>query len=73
MSEFIAYAKAHPGKLNMASAGNGTSPHVTGELFKLMAGVDLVHVPYRGAAPAINDLIGGQVQVKSSFALLAAR
>jgi tripartite-type tricarboxylate transporter receptor subunit TctC len=61
--EFIAYAKANPGKINMASAGNGTSAHVTGELFKMMAGVDMVHVPYRGGAPAITDLIGGQVQV----------
>ena len=49
--EFIAYAKANPGKISMASAGNGTSPHVAGELFKMMAGVDMVHVPYRGAAP----------------------
>jgi tripartite-type tricarboxylate transporter receptor subunit TctC len=61
--EFIAYAKANPGKINMASAGNGTSAHVTGELFKMMAGVDMVHVPYRGGAPAITDLLGGQVQV----------
>jgi tripartite-type tricarboxylate transporter receptor subunit TctC len=61
--EFIAYAKANPGKLNMASPGNGTTPQVAGELFKLMAGVNLVHVPYRGAAPALTDLLGGQVQV----------
>ena len=61
--EFIAYAKANPGKINMASAGIGTAPHVTGELFKMMAGVDMVHVPYRGAAPALTDLLGGQVQV----------
>ena len=61
--EFIAYAKANPGKLNLASSGPGTVSHVAGELFKLMAGVDLVHVPYRGAAPALTDLIGGQVQV----------
>jgi tripartite-type tricarboxylate transporter receptor subunit TctC len=61
--EFIAYAKANPGKLNMASSGNGSSPHVAGELFKAMAGVNLVHVPYRGSAPAITDLLGGQVQV----------
>ena len=59
--EFIAYAKANPGKLNMASPGNGSSPHVAGELFKTMAGVDIVHVPYRGK-PA-PDLLGGQVQV----------
>ena len=61
--EFIAYAKANPGKLNMASPGNATTPHVAGELFKMMAGVNLVHVPYRGAAPALTDLLGGQVQV----------
>ena len=61
--EFIAYAKANPGKINMASAGNGTAAHVAGELFKMMAGVDMVHVPYRGAAPALTDLLGGQVQV----------
>jgi tripartite-type tricarboxylate transporter receptor subunit TctC len=61
--EFIAYAKANPGKINMASAGNGTGQHVAGELFKMMTGVNMVHVPYRGAAPALNDLIGGQVQV----------
>ena len=61
VAEFIAYAKARPGKINMASAGNGTAPHVFGELFKAMAGVDLVHVPYRGSF--IPDLIGGQVQV----------
>jgi tripartite-type tricarboxylate transporter receptor subunit TctC len=62
VSEFIAYAKANPGKLNMASAGIGTSSHMTGELFKMMAGVNMVHVPYRGATPAITDLIGGQAQ-----------
>jgi tripartite-type tricarboxylate transporter receptor subunit TctC len=61
--EFIAYAKANPGKLNMASAGIGTIQHVTGELFKMMAGVNLLHVPYRGQAPAMTDLLGGQVQV----------
>ena len=61
--EFTAYAKANPGKTNMASAGNGTSGHVAGELFKMMAGVDMVHVPYRGAGPALTDLLGGQVQV----------
>jgi tripartite-type tricarboxylate transporter receptor subunit TctC len=61
--EFIAYAKANPGKVNMASAGNGTSPHVAGELFKMMASVDLVHVPYRGSGPALTDLLSGQVQV----------
>jgi tripartite-type tricarboxylate transporter receptor subunit TctC len=61
--EFIAYAKANPGKLNMGSAGIGSSQHLSGELFKMMTGVNLVHVPYRGGAPAITDLLGGQVQV----------
>jgi tripartite-type tricarboxylate transporter receptor subunit TctC len=61
--EFIASAKANPGKINMASAGNGTSSHMAGELFKMMAGVSLTHVPYRGQGPALTDLLGGQVQV----------
>jgi tripartite-type tricarboxylate transporter receptor subunit TctC len=61
--EFVAYAKANPGKINMASSGNGSVQHVSGELFKIMTGVSLVHVPYRGAAPALTDLISGQVQV----------
>ena len=61
--EFIAYAKANPGKLNMASGGNGAPSHIAGELFKMMTGVNMVHVPYRGAAPALTDLLGGQVQV----------
>jgi tripartite-type tricarboxylate transporter receptor subunit TctC len=61
LSEFIAYAKANPGKINMASAGNGTTTHLFGELFKMMAGVDLLHVPYRGSF--LPDLLGGQVQV----------
>jgi tripartite-type tricarboxylate transporter receptor subunit TctC len=61
--ELIAYAKANPGKLNMASPGNGTGPHLSGELFKMMTAVDMVHVPYRGGVPAMTDLIGGQVQV----------
>ena len=61
--EFIAYAKANPGRINMASAGTGAGSHVTGELFKMMAGVDMVHVPYRGAGPALTDLIAGQMQV----------
>jgi tripartite-type tricarboxylate transporter receptor subunit TctC len=61
--ELIAYAKANPRKLNMASPGVGTTPHVAGELFKMMAGVDMVHVPYRGGGPALTDLLGGQVQV----------
>jgi tripartite-type tricarboxylate transporter receptor subunit TctC len=60
--EFIAYAKANPGKINMASSGTGSPSHVSGELFKMMAGVDMVHVPYRGGAPALTDLLGGQVQ-----------
>ena len=59
--EFIAYAKANPGKINMASGGIGTSVHIAGELFKMMAGVNLVHVPYRGSAPALTDMISGQV------------
>jgi tripartite-type tricarboxylate transporter receptor subunit TctC len=61
--EFIAYAKANPGKVNMASAGNGSAPHMAGELFNAMAGVNIVHVPYRGQGPALTDLLGGQVQV----------
>jgi tripartite-type tricarboxylate transporter receptor subunit TctC len=61
--EFISYAKANPGKVNMASAGNGTQGHMSGELFKMMASVDMVHVPYRGAAPGLTDLLGGQVQL----------
>ena len=60
--EFIAYAKANPGKINMASAGVGSGPHLFGELFKMMAGVDMVHVPYKGSAPAVVDLVAGQVQ-----------
>ena len=63
LPEFIAYAKANPGKLSVASPGNGTVPHVAGELFKLMAGIEMVHIPYRGGAPALTDLMGGQVQV----------
>ena len=61
--QFIAYAKANPGKLNMGSAGTGSSGHLAGELFKMMAGVDLVHVPYRGSPAALSDLLAGQVQV----------
>ena len=61
--EFIAYAKANPGKINMASAGVGGPQHVAGELFKYMAGVDLVHVPYHGSTPALVDLMAGRVQV----------
>lgn len=63
VAEFITYAKANPGKINMASAGNGTAIHLSGELFMAMTGVKLVHVPYRGGAPALTDMIGGQVQV----------
>jgi tripartite-type tricarboxylate transporter receptor subunit TctC len=61
--EFIAYAKANPGKINMASGGNGAPSHVFGELFKMSAGVNMLHVPYRGASPAVTALLGGQVQV----------
>jgi len=61
--EFIAYAKANPGKITMASGGRGSGNHLAGELFKMMAGVDMVHVPYRGAGPALTDLLGGQVQL----------
>src|SRR5262249_25023604 len=61
--EFIAYAKANPNKLNFASGGNGTAAHMSGELFKMMAGVSLIHVPYRGAAPALTDLLSGQIQL----------
>lgn len=64
--EFIAYARANPGRINMASAGSGSSPRLAGELFKLMTGIDMVHVPYRGGAPAMSDLIAGQVQVMFS-------
>src|ERR1700704_2747751 len=64
--EFIAYAKANPGKLNMASGGIGSGTHLSGELFKMMAGIDLVHVPYRGLQPALTDLLGGQVQVMAA-------
>jgi tripartite-type tricarboxylate transporter receptor subunit TctC len=63
--ELIAYAKANPGKVTMGSAGVGTSPHLSGELFKLMTGVDMLHVPYRGNAPALTDLLAGQLQVLS--------
>jgi tripartite-type tricarboxylate transporter receptor subunit TctC len=63
VSEFIAYAKANPGKINQGSSGTGTTQHLAGELFKMMTGVDFVHVPYRGASQAISSLLGGQVQV----------
>jgi tripartite-type tricarboxylate transporter receptor subunit TctC len=64
--EFIAYAKSNPGKINMASPGAGSIPHIAGEMFKSMAGIEMVHVPYRGGAPALNDLLGGQVQMMFS-------
>jgi tripartite-type tricarboxylate transporter receptor subunit TctC len=63
VQEFIDYAKANPGKINMASSGNGTSVHLSGEMFKMMTGLNLLHVPYRGSAPALTDLISGQVQL----------
>ncbi len=63
VAEFISYAKANPGKINWASSGNGTSVHLSGELFKVMTGVELTHVPYRGSAPALTDMISGTVQV----------
>ena len=63
VAELIAYAKANPGKLNFASSGNGTSIHLSGELFKVMAGVQMTHVPYKGSSPALQDLLGGQVQL----------
>src|SRR5262245_44559850 len=69
--EFIAYAKANPGKVSMASAGSGSPPHLAGELFKVMTKVDMTHVPYRGGGPAVSDLLGGQVQVYfGSFSLV---
>jgi tripartite-type tricarboxylate transporter receptor subunit TctC len=67
VAEFIAYAKANPGKINFASAGIGTTQHVSGELFKIMTGVNMVHVTYRGGAPAVSDLLAGQVQVMFEF------
>src|SRR4051812_29040504 len=63
VAEFIAYAKANPGKVNVASSGSGTSVHLSAELFKSMAGVDIIHIPYKGSAPALADLVAGQVQV----------
>jgi tripartite-type tricarboxylate transporter receptor subunit TctC len=70
LPEFIAYAKANPGRISMASGGVGSSSHMSGELFSMMAGIDLVHVPYRGEAPALNDMVSGQTQVM--FDLLSA-
>jgi tripartite-type tricarboxylate transporter receptor subunit TctC len=77
VQELIAYAKANPGKLNFASSGSGTSIHLSGELFKTMTGVQMAHVPYKGSAPALADLVGGQVQLMfdnlpSSLALIKA-
>jgi tripartite-type tricarboxylate transporter receptor subunit TctC len=66
VAEFVAYTKAHPGKISMASGGSGSASHVGGEFFKMQTGIDMVHVPYRGGAPALVDLIGGQVQVMFS-------
>jgi len=66
LTEFIAYAKANPGKINFGTGGVGTSPHLSGELFKAMTGINMLHVPYRGGAPALVDLLGGQVQVMFS-------
>src|SRR5258707_9910733 len=66
VTEFFAYAKANPGKINMASGGNGSPQHLYGEFFKAMTGVNMVHVPYRGGAPALTDLLAGQVQVMFS-------
>jgi tripartite-type tricarboxylate transporter receptor subunit TctC len=63
VTEFIAYAKANPGTINMGSSGNGSGPHLSGELFKMMTGLAMIHVPYRGASPALIDVLGGQVQV----------
>lgn len=63
VAEFISYVKANPGKVNVASSGNGTSIHLSGELFKMMTGVQMTHVPYKGSAPMLTDLLGGQVQV----------
>jgi len=63
VAEFVAYAKANPGKVNMASSGNGTSVHLSGELFKSMTGIEMTHIPYKGAAPALTDMIAGRVQV----------
>src|SRR5262249_56950099 len=68
--EFIAYAKANPGKVNYGSAGTGAPSHLAGELFRMMAGINIQHVPYRGSAPALTDLLGGQVQV--AFSPMAA-
>jgi tripartite-type tricarboxylate transporter receptor subunit TctC len=67
VAEFMAYTKANPGKVNMASAGTGSATHLTGELFKMMTGLNILHVPYRGSGPALIDLIGGQGNVPHCF------
>ena len=67
--ELIAHLKANPGKLNMASSGNGSTIHMSGELFKMMTGTDMIHVPYRGGALALTDMVGGQVQVMFDHSL----
>jgi tripartite-type tricarboxylate transporter receptor subunit TctC len=72
VAEFIAYAKANPGQINWASSGNGTSVHLSGELFKIMTGIDLTHIPYRGSAPALTDMISGTVQVMFHHSVLLA-
>jgi tripartite-type tricarboxylate transporter receptor subunit TctC len=72
VAEFIAYAKANPGQINWASSGNGTSVHLSGELFKIMTGIDLTHIPYRGSAPALTDMISGTVQVMFQHSVLLA-
>ena len=69
--ELIAYAKANPGKLNMASGGVGSTPHLAGELFKMMTGINMLHVPYRGDAPAVTDMLEGQDQVMFDMVILA--
>ena len=71
VQDLIAYAKANPGKLNYASGGTGATPHLAGELFKAMAGVNMTHIPYKGTAPAMTDLVGGQVQLSFSSPLTA--
>lgn len=72
VAEFIAYGKTNPGKISMASPGSGTAPHMAGELFKMMAGINMVNVPYRGEAPALSDLIGGRVHAVFSTVVVAA-
>ena len=73
VAELIAHAKAHPGKVSMASFGTGTTSHLAGEMFKMMAGIDMVHVPYRGGAPMVTDLLAGQVQVAFDVTVCSVR